>query len=175
MAAASGLNYDKIQFNQRGAGVGYAKGNPSESSTFFQFPGSLKTSSFLDSNTSNGLIRGSRGTTQLGRYLFEVRGGAVPVGGRLIGRITNSGNTPSAATHRFGARHHAGARGMTTCASARRRMFSYFKGQPDQWITAVPAYEGATYQELWPSEVSPGPFTVNRTLDEPDLSAVGST
>src|SRR6185436_2517437 len=90
------FNYDKIQFNQRNAGVGYAKGSPGDSSTFYQFPGSRTAGAFLDSNTTNGLIRGSRGTTQLGRYVFEVRGGAIPVGGILTGKITNNASAPLA-------------------------------------------------------------------------------
>lgn len=90
------LNYDKIQFNQRNAGVGYAKGTPSDPNSFFQFPGSRTAGAFVDSNTTNGLIRSSRGTPQLGRYLFEVRNGAIPVGGQFVGKVTNNQGQPLA-------------------------------------------------------------------------------
>jgi len=28
--------------------------------------------------------------------------------------------------------------------------FNYFKGRPDEWVTAVPSYRGVTYADLWP-------------------------
>src|SRR3954471_15913881 len=29
-------------------------------------------------------------------------------------------------------------------------IFSYFRGQPDQWVTGVPAYRGVAYADVWP-------------------------
>ncbi len=29
-------------------------------------------------------------------------------------------------------------------------VFSYFKGQPDEWVTGAPAYLGVRYEDLWP-------------------------
>lgn len=29
-------------------------------------------------------------------------------------------------------------------------IFSYFRGQPDEWVTGVPAYRGVTYADVWP-------------------------
>jgi hypothetical protein len=64
------------------ARVGYSNGVD----TALELPGSAVNSAFLDS-TPGGLIHGSRGTTQAGRYIFAVRSGAAPTGGFVSGRV----------------------------------------------------------------------------------------
>jgi hypothetical protein len=60
--------------------------------TSLELPGSAVNGAFLDS-TPSGLIHGSRGTTQHGRYIFPVRSGSAPSGGFVSGRVLgDSGN-----------------------------------------------------------------------------------
>jgi Ca2+-binding RTX toxin-like protein len=56
------------------ARVGFSAGTGVDGS-FFEFPGSGVNGAFLDDNTDSGLVYGSRGSTQLGRYIFAVRAG----------------------------------------------------------------------------------------------------
>ena len=92
------FNYDQIQWETGdasggsgglggiSAGVGFSAGT-GEPGTFFEFTGSRVPGSFLDSNAATGLIHGSRNSTQLGRYLFQVRNGAPPLGGTISGTV----------------------------------------------------------------------------------------
>jgi hypothetical protein len=80
------MNYDHLQWETGGAsggsgglggisaGAGFSAGN-GDPNAFYQFPGSLVPGSFLDNNPVTALIRGSRGTPVLGRYIFQVRNG----------------------------------------------------------------------------------------------------
>ncbi len=82
------FNYDQIQWETgdlnngtnglggNSARVGYSNGS-GDPGTFFEFPGSGVPGSFLDSNTTTGLIHNSLNSTQLGRYVFYVRSGQV--------------------------------------------------------------------------------------------------
>jgi hypothetical protein len=75
------------------ARVGFTNGNPFTPLTF-ELPGSGDPGYFLDSNRSTGLIYHSRGSDQLGRYVFRVRNGLAPVGKEIFGYV--SGPTPQA-------------------------------------------------------------------------------
>jgi uncharacterized repeat protein (TIGR01451 family) len=79
------FNYDRIQWDSgqasggdgsclggSAARAGYSNGTSANS---FELPGSAVNNAFLDSNTSTGLIHHSLNNTQLGRYVFAVRGG----------------------------------------------------------------------------------------------------
>lgn len=80
------FNYDKVQwetgsasngingFGGDSAAAGFSAGT-GDPFTYNEFSGSLVNGAFLDSNLSTGLIHGSRNSTQLGRYTFEVVGG----------------------------------------------------------------------------------------------------
>jgi hypothetical protein len=82
------LNYDKIQWEAGSASggtnglggtsarAGYANGSGS-AGTYYELNGSAVNGAFLDSNTATGLIYHSLNSSQLGRYLFQVRGGTV--------------------------------------------------------------------------------------------------
>ena len=61
------------------ARVGYSNGTRN-AGTFFELNGSAVPGAFLDSNTSTGLVNRSINSTQLGRYVLEVRGGSVTTG-----------------------------------------------------------------------------------------------
>ncbi|GAC1546171.1 MAG: hypothetical protein NVS2B7_21200 [Herpetosiphon sp.] len=58
------------------ARVGYSNGTGT-AGTFLELDGSGVPGAFLDSNFTSGLTHGSRNSNQLGRYLFQVRNGAV--------------------------------------------------------------------------------------------------
>jgi hypothetical protein len=81
------FNYDSIQWETgqasggdagclggSSARVGFSNGTGAPG-TFFELPGSGVPGSFLDSNTSTGLIHNSLSSSQLGRYIFAVRSG----------------------------------------------------------------------------------------------------
>lgn len=57
------------------ARVGYSNGSGNPG-TFFELEGSGLAGSFLDSNTTTGLIHHNLNSSQLGRYIFPVRAGA---------------------------------------------------------------------------------------------------
>ena len=92
------FNYDRIQwetgdasggtdgFGGSSARAGYSDGVDDS----HELPGSAVNGAFLDSNTDTGLIHNSRGTLQLGRYIFEARGGAAPTGGRVFGNVSTN-------------------------------------------------------------------------------------
>jgi len=89
------FNYDKIQWETGDAsgGSGGFGGSPARvgfsngTTQSFELAGSGVTRALLDSNTATGLIHNSRNTTQRGRYIFPVRGGAAPTGGTLRGTV----------------------------------------------------------------------------------------
>lgn len=56
------------------ARAGFSNGSGAPG-TFFELPGSAIPGAFLDSNPSSGLIHNSFGSTQAGRYVFQVRNG----------------------------------------------------------------------------------------------------
>lgn len=82
------FNYDKVLWEtgdaSDGSGgmggvparVGYSNGTR-DPNTFYELSGSAISGAFLDSNSSSGLIHNSFNSTQLGRYIFEVRNGVV--------------------------------------------------------------------------------------------------
>jgi hypothetical protein len=80
------FNYDKITWeagtysggNSNGLGgqtarAGYSNGINAS----YEIPGSGVAGAFLDSNTTSGLIHNSKDSSQLGRYVFEVRNHSV--------------------------------------------------------------------------------------------------
>jgi PKD repeat protein len=81
------FNYDQIQWetgtasggDANGLGgysarAGYSDGTMANS---YELPGSAVNGAFLDSNPTTGLIHGSINSSQLGRYVFWVRGGEI--------------------------------------------------------------------------------------------------
>lgn len=83
------FNYDQIQWESGmasygsnnclgglSARVGYSNGTGAPG-TFFELSGSGVTGSFLDSNTTTGLIYNSLNSGVLGRYIFEAREGII--------------------------------------------------------------------------------------------------
>jgi uncharacterized repeat protein (TIGR01451 family) len=115
------FNYDKSQWEtgdaSGGSGgfggypvhVGYSNGT-GVVGTFFELPGSGVSQAFVDFNTVTGLIHNNINSTHLGRYRFEVRGGAVQgadlaiaktgpsivsVGGTLTYQLTVTNNGPA--------------------------------------------------------------------------------
>jgi thermolysin metallopeptidase-like protein/PKD domain-containing protein/nidogen-like len=92
------MNYDSLAWEtgdasggQGGLGgqsahAGYSAGTGLDG-TSFEFSGSGVNGAFLDSNQSTGLVHGNRNSTQQGRYVFNVRSGAVPVGGSVAGTV----------------------------------------------------------------------------------------
>jgi nidogen-like/HYR domain-containing protein/carboxypeptidase family protein len=99
------FNYDQIQwetgdasggvggFGGTSAAVGFSAGTGAPN-TFFEFPASRVNGALLDSNTLTGLIHGSRNTLVLGRYVFHVRNGVAPIGGRISGSLRDgAGNS----------------------------------------------------------------------------------
>jgi uncharacterized repeat protein (TIGR01451 family) len=98
------FNYDQIQWETGDASggtgglggssarVGYSNGSQTAGS-FFELPGSGVPGSFLDTNTTTGLIYNDLNSTQPGRYLFQVRGGTV----QSSADLAISANGPQAA------------------------------------------------------------------------------
>jgi nidogen-like len=93
------FNYDKVQWETGDAsgGTGGLGGTPAavgwsngDGEHFYVHPGSFSSMALLDSNPSTGLVHGmlGAGNTQLGRYVFEVRGGAS--GPALEGHVEHS-------------------------------------------------------------------------------------
>ena len=99
------FNHDKIQWETGDASggvdglggssarVGYSNGSTTAGS-FFELPGSGVPGSFLDTNTTSGLIYNTLNSTQPGRYLFQVRGGTV----QSSADMAISGTGPSSAS-----------------------------------------------------------------------------
>lgn len=97
------FNYDKVLFETgdlsggtnglggSSAHVGYSNGT----STSFELPGSGVPGSFLNSNTSTGLIYNSRDSLQVGRFLFPVRNGVAPTGGSISGTVYANSAAPA--------------------------------------------------------------------------------
>ena len=86
---ASGGDGDCLGGNA--ARAGFSNG----STDSFELPGSGIPGAFLDSNGPTGLVNNNLNSAQLGRYLFEVRGGAPLVPEIINGEITLVGATPS--------------------------------------------------------------------------------
>jgi hypothetical protein len=76
------------------ARIGYSNGVDQAHS--FELPGSAVSHAFLDSNPA-GLIHRSRGSSQLGRYVFPVRSGSAPTGFSISGHV-RAGSTDLAGT-----------------------------------------------------------------------------
>ena len=93
------FNYDQIQWETGdayggtaglgadSARVGYSNGVAFALDTF-ELPGSGVSGYFLDTKVDTGLIRTSRNSSTLGRYVFEVRNGVPPTGGSISGTVT---------------------------------------------------------------------------------------
>jgi hypothetical protein len=71
------------------AAAGYSAGD-GEADHFFAFPGSIVSGAFLDIDPG-GLIYGSRGSQQPGRYIFPIRNGLAPGNAGLGGTVTGPG------------------------------------------------------------------------------------
>ncbi len=96
------FNYDKVQWESGSASggsngfggtsalVGYSSGD-GDPSHFFFGAGSNSNGALLDSNSVTGLTHGSAGTTQLGRYIYQVRNNVPPTSSTLTGTIHYSG------------------------------------------------------------------------------------
>src|SRR2546425_763316 len=119
------FNYDKIQWETGGASdgmdglggfsarAGFSNGTGAPG-TFFEISGSAVNGAFLDTNLTTGLIHRSLGSTQLGRFVLQVRTGRVvqadvsitktaspdpvSVGSNLTYTITVTNNGPDSAT-----------------------------------------------------------------------------
>ncbi len=100
------FNYNQVQWETGDASggtgglggssarVGYSNGSQTAGS-FFELPGSGVPGSFLDTNTTTGLIYNDLNSTQPGRYLFQVRGGTVQSSADLA---ISANGPPAAAT-----------------------------------------------------------------------------
>ncbi len=98
------MNYDRIAwetgdasggqagFGGTPAAAGYSAGD-GEVNHFFSFPGSIVSGAFLDIDPG-GLIHGSRGSQQPGRYIFPIRNGLAPGNAGLKGTVTGPGAVP---------------------------------------------------------------------------------
>ncbi|GAA2337067.1 MBG domain-containing protein [Dactylosporangium salmoneum] len=77
------MNYDRLVYEPSGGlTVGYSSGT--EASTYV-YPGSGVAGALVDTNTSTGLVHNSGGSSQRGRYVYQVRGGRPsPPGGQSI-------------------------------------------------------------------------------------------
>jgi hypothetical protein len=96
------FNYNQIQWETGDASggtnglggssarVGYSNGASANS---YELSGSGVPGSFLDSNTTFGLIHNSRGSAVLGRHIFTVRNGAVNVGPTVSATGKNADGT----------------------------------------------------------------------------------
>ncbi|MBE3068153.1 MAG: hypothetical protein IMZ73_12135, partial [Chloroflexi bacterium] len=73
------------------ARAGYSDGL----SNFFELPGSAVNGGLLDSNASTGLINNSLNSSQLGRYIFQVRNGVYPPGGTISGTVYQNSVAPA--------------------------------------------------------------------------------
>jgi hypothetical protein len=78
------------------ARIGYSNGNSLDPNGSFELPGSAVSGAFLNSNPS-GLIFGSRGSNQRGRYIFPVRSGQAPSGHAVSGQVTGPDGSALAA------------------------------------------------------------------------------
>ncbi len=88
------FNYDRISWDHGGAGIGYTAGT-GDPDTYYELPGSRVSGAFLDSSPTS-LISSSQDSLQLGRYIYRLRGGLAPVGGRVSGFIYDPANNPLA-------------------------------------------------------------------------------
>ena len=81
------FNYNSIQWDSgqasggntqclggTAARAGYASGSGA-TGTYYELPGSGTNNAFLDSNAATGLVNHSYGSTQLGRYIYQIRNG----------------------------------------------------------------------------------------------------
>jgi len=96
------MNYDRLQwetgdysggsggFGGTAAGAGFSAGD-GDPAHFFQFPGSMQSFGLIDAAADGGLVAGSRGSLQLGRYIFPIRNGAAPGSAELEGTVTQTG------------------------------------------------------------------------------------
>ena len=96
------MNYDQVQWETgqasggvdglggASARVGYSNGDPASS---LELSGSAVNGALPDSSPG-GLVHGSRGSTQLGRYIFPVRNGRPPAGGGIGGQVTGPNGAP---------------------------------------------------------------------------------
>lgn len=85
-------NYESILWDHDGASMGWSTGGTG--SVYYENSASRIPGAFPDSNTTSGLVYGSFGTTQLGRYVYSIRDGHV-VGFPTITApaVTLEGNT----------------------------------------------------------------------------------
>jgi hypothetical protein len=100
------FNYDKVLWETgrasggtdglggTSAAVGFANGDGDPAHSYVR-DGSYTNGALLNGNATTGLIHGSLGTTQLGRYIFQVRN-APPTGSTLTGTVTDVGTNPVA-------------------------------------------------------------------------------
>jgi Nidogen-like/Carboxypeptidase regulatory-like domain len=100
------FNYDQIEWetgdasngaNGLGgisAAAGYSAGS-GDPGTFFQFAGSFTNGALLDGGP-NALISGKQNSTQVGRYVFEIRNTGDLTYGALSGHVKDSSNAPIA-------------------------------------------------------------------------------
>lgn len=95
------MNYDRVLwetgdasggangFGGTPAAAGYSAGD-GDPDHFFAFPGSISSGAFLDGDPG-GLIHGSRGSQQPGRYIFPIRNGLAPGSAGLEGAVKGPG------------------------------------------------------------------------------------
>ena len=68
------FNYDRVATGTYVPAAGYAAAD----GTFYELPGSRQAGALADTNLVTGLVHRSYNSTQLGRYVFHVRGGLPP-------------------------------------------------------------------------------------------------
>lgn len=135
------MNYDKIQWDHGGIGIGYSDGtgNPA---AFFELPGSRQPGVFLDSNATTGLVYNSvNSPLQAGRYIYPVRNGAY-IGHAISGHVWQEA-APTPATGVFlqaCAVVPRGAPPICRNATANASGFYVFNNLPDA-TTGGPDYD----------------------------------
>ncbi|HEX4743107.1 MAG TPA: nidogen-like domain-containing protein [Candidatus Limnocylindria bacterium] len=176
------MNFDKILWETGDAsgGSGGLGGSPARmgysngTSAAFEQPGSGVRGAFLNSNLTTGLIHNSRGTTQLGRYIFPVRNGVAPVGATVAGQVFG-GTTANPLVGAFVQMCSGGMCSLAQTAANGRYTFTGVQSGPHT-ISANPPTAGFLSGAL------PGPVTVTpqnassaATVTAPDLILDGPT
>ncbi len=80
-------------FGGSSAGAGFSAGD-GNADHYFQFPGTLSNGALLDSSP-DGLVHGSRGSLEAGRYVFPIRNGVAPGSSTLTGIVKTAAGDPA--------------------------------------------------------------------------------
>jgi len=177
------FNYDKTQWEtgdaSSGSGglggssvhIGFSNGLAGTANVSFELPGSGVPSSFLNSNTSTGLIYGMRDSLQLGRYVFPVRNGIPPEGGTISGTVY--ANSVALANVLAGAFVQVCAGGACHTTSTNASGQYSVIGLPDGSYTAVAFPPGGS--SLLPNTIGPLTISGANTLADQNIVLIGPT